>query len=230
MALNHTQYAKQALKDGKPKEEIYRDLLDQGLKIEEIEDCLIGAISDEDAKEEAQKKTVRVVATIGAILIGLGIFSFIAANWQEMTREGKMMTVIFSMVCVDALGWVLREKSRLEKSGEAMLFLGSIIFGGAVFLAAQMYNTRVYWPDGFLWWGLGALFAAWALEIASIRWLAIFAGFVGLVWYPFGLFSRDIYHPLFLTPWLLLLVVAIAFLVFGFKLRREFLNESPKRY
>lgn len=230
MESNHIQYAKQALKDGKPKEEIYRDLLAHGLKIEEIEDCLVAATFNEDAKEEAQKKTIRVMATIGAILIGLGIFSFIAANWQEMTREGKMLTVIFSMVCVDALGWVLREKSRLEKSGEAMLFLGSIIFGGAIFLAAQMYNARVYWPDGFLWWALGSLFVAWVLEIASIRWLAIFAGFVGLVWYPFGLFTRELYNPLFLTPWLLLLIAATAFLVSGFKLRREFLDESPDNF
>jgi len=230
MESNHIQYAKQALKGGKPKEEIYRDLLARGLKIEEIEDCLAAATSNEDAKEEAQKKTVRVVATIGAILIGLGIFSFIAANWQEMTREGKMLTVIFSMLCVDAIGWYLREKARLEKSGEAMLFLGSLIFGGAIFLAAQMYNTRVYWPDGFLWWALGSLAAAWVLEIAAIRWLAVFVGFVALVWYPFGIFSREIYNPLFLTSWLLLLIAAIVFLISGFKLRREFLNESPDNF
>lgn len=230
MGSNHIQYAKQALKDGKSKEEIYRDLLAHGLKVEETEDCLADATFNEDVKEEAQKKTVRVVATIGAILIGLGIFSFIAANWQEMTREGKMLTVIFSMLCVDAIGWYLREMAHLEKSGEAMLFLGSLIFGGAIFLAAQMYNTRVYWPDGFLWWVLGSLVAAWALEIAAIRWLAVFAGFVALVWYPFGIFSREIYNPLFLTPWLLLLVAAIVFLVSGFKLRREFLDESPNRY
>lgn len=230
MGSNHIQYAKQALKDGKSKEEIYRDLLAHGLKVEEIEDCLADATFNEDVKEEAQKKTVRVVATIGAILIGLGIFSFIAANWQEMTREGKMLTVIFSMLCVDAIGWYLREMAHLEKSGEAMLFLGSLIFGGAIFLAAQMYNTRVYRPDGFLWWVLGSLVAAWALEIAAIRWLAVFAGFVALVWYPFGIFSREIYNPLFLTPWLLLLVAAIVFLVSGFKLRREFLDESPNRY
>ena len=54
MESNHIQYAKQALKGGKPKEEIYRDLLARGLKIEEIEDCLAAATSNEDAKEEAQ--------------------------------------------------------------------------------------------------------------------------------------------------------------------------------
>jgi hypothetical protein len=37
MGSNHIQYAKQALKDGKSKEEIYRDLLAHGLKVEEIE-------------------------------------------------------------------------------------------------------------------------------------------------------------------------------------------------
>lgn len=230
MESNHIQYIAQALKDGKQKEEIYSYLLGQGMKINEIEDCFAAAVSDEEVKEEAQRKTIRVVATIGAILIGLGIFSFIAANWQEMTREGKMMAVIFSMLCVDGIGWWLREKASLEKSGEAMLFLGSLIFGGAVFLAAQIYNTSVYWPDGFIWWALGSLVAAWALEIASIRWLTVFAGFVGLVWYPFGIFSNTIYNPLFLTPWLLLLIAAIMFLISGLKLRREFLNESPDRY
>jgi len=79
-----------------------------------------------------------------------------------------------------------------------MLFLGSLIFGGAIFLAAQMYNTRVYWPDGFLWWALGSLAAARALEIAAIRWLAVFVGFAA-----FGLvslryfFARDLQSLVF---------------------------------
>lgn len=230
MESTNIQYVAQALKEGKSKEEIYQNLLGQGLSLDQIEYVFLSATTGEEVKEEAQKKTIRVVATIGAILIGLGIFSFIAANWQEMTRVAKMATILLSMVCVDALGWLLLKLAKLEKSGEAMLFLGSIIFGGAVFLAAQMFNTRVYWPDGFLWWALGALAAGWVLEIASIRWLAIFAGFVGLVWYPFGLFSRDIYHPLFLTPWLLLLVAGIIFICAGGNLRRRFLRESPGRF
>jgi len=223
-------YIVQSLREGKSREAIYLQLLTDGLKLDQIEKGFSQATLTADLKEETQKKTIRIVATIGAILIGLGIFSFIASNWQEMTREGKMMTVVFPMICVDLVGWLLKEKSKLEKSGEALLFLGSMIFGGAVFLAAQMYNTRVYWPDGFLWWALGSLAVAWVLDIISIYWLAIFAGFIGLAWYPFGIFGGGLYHPLFLTPWALLAIFAAVFFVAGAKARQEFLNESPDRY
>lgn len=224
------QYVVRALQEGRTREEIYLKLLTDGLKLEQIEEIFSIAVSPAEIKDEAQKKTIRVVATIGAILIGLGIFSFIASNWQEMTREGRMITVLLSMLCVDAIGWFLRERSGLAKSGEAMLFLGSLIFGGAVFLAAQMYNTRIYWPDGFLWWMLGSLAAAWALDVAATWWLAVFAGFIGLVWYPIGLFNGSFYNPLFITPWLLLLASAVALFVLGMGTRRKFLAGSADRY
>ncbi len=224
------QYVSQALRTGKSREEIYLKLLADGFKVEQIENYVAQAVSPAELKEETQKKTIRVVVTIGAVLIGLGIFSFIAANWQEMTRTGKMAVVLISMFCVDAIGWYLNEKIRLAKSAEAMFFLGSIIFGGAVFLAAQMYNTRVYWPDGFLWWMLGSLAAAWALDIASIWWLAAFTGFIGLVWYPVGFFSGELYNPLFLTPWLLLIISTAVLFAVAHRMRRGFLADSPDRY
>jgi uncharacterized membrane protein len=230
MAISHIKYITQAVQEGKTKEEMYMKLLSDGLKITEIEEAFLKANADRDNKEEAQKKTIYVVATIGAILIGLGIFSFIAANWQEMSRMNKMAVVLFAMLCVDGIGWYLREKIHLMRSGEAMLLLGSLIFGGAVFLAAQMYNTSIYWPDGFLWWALGSLAVAFVLDIMPVYWLAVIAGFIGLIWYPFGLFGGSIYHPLFLTQWLLLLVVSGVFLFIGIKTRKSFLIESPDKF
>jgi len=223
------QYISDSLKQGKTQEALYQELLAKGLKLWQIRDLFLQATAPAEIKEETQKKTIMIVATIGALLIGLGVFSFVASNWQSMTREGRMAVVLFSMVVADALGWYLKTRN-LSRSGESLMFLGSLLFGAAVFLAAQMYNTRVYWPDGFLWWGMGSLAAAAVTELKPLYWLAVFAGFVGLVWYPIGIFMGGFYNPLILTPWVLLIISFLAFITVGQALRRKFLKESPDQY
>ena len=149
MDTSLVQYISDSLKLGKTQEALYQELLAKGLTLGQIHDLFSQATAPAEIKEETQKKTIMIVATIGALLIGLGVFSFVASNWQSMTREGRMAVILFAMVVVDALGWTLKRRN-LSRSGEALMFLGSLLFGAAVFLAAQMYNTRVYWPTQIL--------------------------------------------------------------------------------
>lgn len=230
MDNNFSQIIAESLKQGKSKEAIYQELLAKGLAVQDIENYFIQATAEDENKEETQKQTIRVVAIIGALLIGLGVFSFIASNWDKISKLGRMSIVLSAMLLAYLIGWFLYEKFKLLKSGEAMIFLGSLLYGGAVFLAAQMYNTRVYWPDGFLWWALGTIAVAYITNLYSNYWLAVIAAFIGLIWYPFGFLGGSLFHRLFLTPWLLLFITAAAFYSVGFKLRREFLKESPDMY
>ena len=122
--------------------------------------------------------------------MGVGIFLFIAANWQEMLKPVKIGVILVSMLVSYGLGWYLKERLNLGKTGSALFLLGSIIYGAGIFLVAQMFRLRVNWPDGFILWMFGTIAIAFALESFSHFYLAILLGFVALVGYPIEIFTR----------------------------------------
>jgi len=183
------QFIKDAQLQGKSKEEIYSSLLQQGIKLEVIEENF-KASNEEATKEEAHKKTVYILVTIGAVLIGAGIFSFIASNWSLMDKSFKVFVIIFFMLASYGLGWYLKEYKKLAKSGMALFFLGSIIYGAGIFLIGQMFNIDANWPDAFILWMLGTIALAYSLESSSFFLFAGLLGIVAVFGHTVGVFER----------------------------------------
>lgn len=219
-------YIKTSLAQNKTKEDIYKDLLGQGLNVEAIQKNF-NVINIEQKKQDTSKRTVRIIVTIGAILIGAGIFSFIAANWQEMSRVGKISTIFVSMLASYLSGWYLKEKLNLDKTGSALFLLGTIIYGAGIFLVAQMFHTRANWPDGFILWMFGTIAVALALESFPHFYLAIILGFVAIIGHPIGIFTGVFgYNAFLLTSPFLLLISTIITFVAGWIIRRKMSKES----
>lgn len=221
---------KASLSRGRSKEEVYRGLLDQGWTVEAIQEGFRSAEAG-DAKEDARRKTIRSLVTMGALLVGAGVFSFIAANWEGMTKPVKVAVIVVSMLTVYAAGWHLREKSNLVRSGEALFLLGSLIYGAGIFLVAQMFQVRANWPDGFVVWMLGCLAMAFAVEVFPLWYLAIVLGIVALVGHPFQLLApwggRD---PFLLTSSFLLLLTTVVSLLAAIAVRRRLPPELREFY
>lgn len=213
-------YIKTAMAHGKSKEEIYKELLNQGATIENIQTSF-NAVTSEEEKEDTQKKTIRIILTIAAILIGAGIFSFIASNWQEMTRLIKVSVIIIAMLISYSLGWYLKEKLNLIKTGEALILLGSIIYGAGIFLVAQMFNIRANWPDGFILWMIGTIIMASVVESFLLFYLSIPLGIIALAGHPFSIFDRFQFDPFLLTSSILLLVATLSTVAVGISMKRK---------
>jgi len=230
-----TEYIQSSLDKGKSKEEIYKELLGQGLGIDAIQDAF-NQITTKEEKEETQKRVIRIIVTIGVILIGVGIFSFIAANWQEMTKAVKVSIIVIAMVASYTGGWFLREKWHYKKTGEALLLLGAIIYGAGIFLVAQMFHTRGNWPDGFILWMIGTIVMAFAAESSSLFYLAIPVGIIAIVGHPFGILTFGIfgiftgYNPFLLTSSFLLLTAAIVTFIAGWLVKKRMPPELKEFY
>lgn len=214
------EYIKTSLAQGKSKEIIYKELLDQGATIEVIQENL-SSITSEEEKEDTQKKTIRIVLTIGAVLIGAGVFSFIASNWQEMTKSIKIGVIVVGMLSAYSVGWYMKEKLNFIKTGEALILLGSIIYGAGIFLVAQMFNIRANWPDGFILWMMGIIAMAYAVESFPLFYLAIPLGIIAIIGHPFGIFTSFGYNPFLLTSSFLLLIATIITFVIGWAVRKK---------
>ncbi len=223
-------YIKISLAQGKTKEEIYKELLEQGWTIEIIQENF-NAINIEQENEDTSKRTIRIILLIGAILVGAGIFSFVAANWQGMAKPLKIGVILVSMLVSYSIGWYLKEKLNLEKTSSALFLLGTIIYGAGIFLVAQMFHMRANWPDGFILWMFGAIAIAFALESFSHFYLSIILGFVAMIGHPIEIFTGVFgYRAFFLTSTFLLLVVTIVTFITGWIIRKRMPPELKEFY
>ena len=127
---------------------------------------------------------IRVVVTIGAILVGLGILSFIASNWDGISHFVKLLIIFGVFVGVNLAGYLLSETN--PRTGRSLIYLGTLVYGAGIFLIGQMYNFGGDYPTAFLLWSLGVLPMAFQLKD---KYLMLFANCLFGV-YLFGSFDQ----------------------------------------
>jgi uncharacterized membrane protein len=196
--------------EGRSVEEIYLAALNDGWTVAAIQEGFAESRRAEHAADR-RSRVVRVVVAVGAVLVGAGVFSFVAANWDRMTDWTRIGVIVTALVLVSAAGWWLLEYRKLRFTGAALLLLGSIIFGAGIFLVAQIFNLQGNWPDGFVMWSMGTLAMAMATRIRILYVLGLLVGLVAVVGYPIGLLEPGALDAFLLTPaWLPALGAAIA--------------------
>lgn len=137
--------------------------------------------------EEARRtgRLATIVGVLGALLVGIGIILFVASNWQQMDRLQRIALLLAALLLAYGAGYLLRyEPGGSPRVGEALIFLGSVVFGANVFLIAQIYHVAAGEPLLLALWSAGAFAVAYAMGLRPPLYLAILAA-VG--WYGFQL-------------------------------------------
>ncbi|NLL37802.1 MAG: DUF2157 domain-containing protein [Fretibacterium sp.] len=97
----------------------------------------------------------QVLLSLGALLIGLGILSFVAANWDDIPKLARVIMILVGYVGSLLSAWRLEAfQPRLSR---ACLLLGSCVYGAGIFLLAQMFHEGGHWSGAVLWWLTGLL-------------------------------------------------------------------------
>ncbi len=112
----------------------------------------------------------RIVLTLGACFVGLGLIWLVASNLDAMSplaRFGLMVAIWLGLVVgvrgagePRAPGWATRH----PRSSGALRLLAAAAFGAVVFQAAQSLQVPAYEPLLVGVWGLGALLWAYAVR------------------------------------------------------------------
>jgi uncharacterized membrane protein len=114
--------------------------------------------------EEGVSAAAAAIYTLGALLIGGGVISFVAWNWDRLGRAAKLSILLAALVAAHGTGyWMWRVAGKLPKLGHALTLLGTIVFGASIGLVAQMFHITPTAGTGFALWAIGAGAAAWAL-------------------------------------------------------------------
>jgi len=127
---------------------------------------------------------IQVVVTIGAIMVGLGILSFIASNWDGISHLVKLLLIFGVFGGVNLAGYLLSETN--PKTGRSFIYLGTLVYGAGIFLIGQMYNFGGDFSTAFLLWSLGILPLAFQLKD---KYLMLFANLLFGV-YLYGSFNQ----------------------------------------
>ena len=195
------------LVEEKTREEAYKELLFKGLKIEEIEKILEKKEEKKESKEESHKKTISITLSFAAFFIGLGIFSFIAANWQNMSEISKMIIIFFFIAFFYFLGWFFKEKKKLIGVSETMFLTGSIVYGTGIFLISNIFDTNIFFPDGLIVWFLGSLLTGFIFNSSKIINFSLIPGLIGGMMYPIFILAKGMLGNFFVAFSVIILMI-----------------------
>ncbi len=139
----------------------------------------LGYIGEEQSKiilddiKEEKNKNARLAMnitlyTIGAILTGIGVISFIAANdWILRLFYSRFVKISASLIVTFAcffLGYYFSYiKTSLKRLGSVLIFLSTLLIGGVWALIGQIYN--VHTDNNFV------IFLLWLISILPVAFL-----------------------------------------------------------
>lgn len=98
---------------------------------------------------------VQILSIIGGVLIGLGILSFVASNWSELTKTFKFLILLTTLIVFYVVGFVLEKKK--PHLSRAFYYIGAFAYGAEIFYIGQMFHLGGNLEDAFLMWGIGIL-------------------------------------------------------------------------
>jgi uncharacterized membrane protein len=112
-----------------------------------------------------QQKTLGASALLlaGALLLGVGVITWFAAHWNEISKLSKLVLIVSALVGSHLAHGFCLTRGALPKLAQGMALLSVLFFGAAIMLIGQIYHLDAHFPDGIALWSLGGLLTAWLL-------------------------------------------------------------------
>jgi uncharacterized membrane protein len=149
------------------------------------------------ASKSGNVELAPVLGILGAVLIGFGAMSFVAAHWNEMARLFRLALIFGGLLGVYGVAGLLFEREH-PAFAHAAILAGVALFGAGIMLVAQMFHIDGHASDAVLTWALGALLAGVVLR--SNPALALAMLLMGL-WTGWEMSDTGVVHWAFLLGW-----------------------------
>lgn len=132
-----------------------------------------GAVPPKPAHDE--NYWFMVLLYFASFLVGLGIIAMIAANWQEIPDNVKLLGALVSMALnAGVLGWTVKHDKNVLKQVVACVF--AFLIMAVIGLIGQIYHLPSNIENALLLWGL----CSWPLFLVVPRllwlWIPLFYG------------------------------------------------------
>ena len=132
-------------------------------------------------EKTANSRFIAILISLGSILLGLGIITFVAANWQEWSKELKIVILLTLFIGVNTAGFYLWQQpntlanttNKKQRLGHGLLIFGALILGANIALMAQMFHIGGSPYGLYIVWGLGVLVMAYSLQLKTLGIMSI---------------------------------------------------------
>ena len=100
-------------------------------------------------------RLIKIFSTLGAILIGLGIILWIAANIRTYPPSFYLFILVSITLLSYWKGWDFKyQKKSSPRLGESLIFLGTLLTGACLIYSAQVYHIRIEYSNLLLLWAI----------------------------------------------------------------------------
>lgn len=116
--------------------------------------------------QQASNRFTFLLIVLGSILVGLGIITYVAANWQDIPKVFRTL-LLFGLFTIANLSgfWLYRTSDKLKQIlGQGLLLIGGITLGATMALMAQMYHLSGPLHPLLITWSLGVAVMAYCLR------------------------------------------------------------------
>ncbi|HEX4946061.1 MAG TPA: DUF2157 domain-containing protein [Blastocatellia bacterium] len=189
--------------------------LQEGIVTEDAAQRLTALYDLDNLRKESSSLLAAVIFTLGGLLLGGGLLSFVAANWEEIPTLAKVVLLIVLLLAFHGAGYWLWHHKNWPRLGHALVFTGSLVFGANIGLMAQIFHVSGEWYGAFGAWALGSLVMAYAAR----SWITgLLALVTSITWFQ-GISQAHLSVWMMVVP----LLLAALFLLLAWQLRSRVL-------
>jgi len=117
------------------------------------------------------------LSVLAAVMCSAGLLLLIGFNWEAIPRAVKVILIFVTVIMTFLASVIAYHRKRLI-AGEVLALLGTLFYGCAIWLLAQVFHIESHYPDGVLWWMIGALAVAWMVQSTVIGVVAIVLSYI----------------------------------------------------
>lgn len=133
---------------------------------------------------------VVILLILGGILLGLGVITFVAANWQSWSKLVKtifLLSLLISSNCVGFYFWrqpslITNTTTNKQRLGLGLLFFGALLLGANLANLAQIFHLSDLDSRLYFVWGIGVLAMAYGLRLNSLGILSLILLHISYWW------------------------------------------------
>jgi uncharacterized membrane protein len=176
----------------------------KGIVSEETAKQLASMYQLDNLKHESSSLLSAVIFTLGGLLLGGGLISFVAANWEFISTPIKLALLFSALLSFHIIGFWLWQGKNWRRLGHALIFCGCLVFGANIGLVAQIFHVSSNWYAGFGAWAFGSLVMAWAIRSWIIGVLVLLTSFLWFLGFQYDNHDQAaLFYPLILAVSLL---------------------------
>jgi len=126
---------------------------------------------------DSKERSVGVLPALGGLLLGLGVLTFVAANWQALPNGVRLAILLAVMLGFYAAGGRLISRGHTNV-GVALASVGLFAFGGGLILIHQMFHMVMFGAATLAVWSAAGAATAYVLRSRYIYAVAVVLTFI----------------------------------------------------